>query len=118
MLLHTIQSTNVHSYCIDKQGELLRQEKARQPQFRVPGHPERLQNLSLNDIIYRCLQRAPAAFVVPDPDTGAPVNLLEAYQDLDRVSSSSTSHGSYCSRVGVCAVALCAVTAAVRKSSQ
>jgi hypothetical protein len=97
----------------------LRQEKARQPQFRVPGHPERLQNLSLNDIIYRCLQRAPAAFVVPDPDTGAPVNLLEAYQDLDRVSSDdSSSHGSYCNRVGVCAVALCAVAAAVRENAQ
>jgi hypothetical protein len=73
---------------LEKRGvmrELLQHERSRQPQFRIPGNPQRMLNLSLKDIIYRCLERGGNDFWAHDPESGQPLNLLLAYQDLERV---------------------------------
>ncbi len=59
---------------------VLQYEMPRQPQFRIPGNPSKMRNVSLKDIIYRCLEHSGTAFEVVEPSTGRATNLLVAYQ--------------------------------------
>ncbi len=65
--------------------EVLQYEMSRQPQFRIPGNPSKMRNVSLKDIMYRCLEHGGTAFDVEDPSTGRATNLLVAYQVYEPV---------------------------------
>ncbi len=60
--------------------EVLQYEMSRQPQFRIPGNPSKMRNVTLKDIMYRCLEHSGTAFEVIEPSTGRAINLLVAYQ--------------------------------------
>ncbi len=60
--------------------EVLQYEMSRQPQFRIPGNPSKMRNVSLKDIIFRCREHGGTAFDVVDPSIGRATNLLVAYQ--------------------------------------
>ncbi|KAG5178408.1 hypothetical protein JKP88DRAFT_188511 [Tribonema minus] len=73
--------------------DVAKQIQLRQARFRLPGSADWLRNVTLKDIIYKSLERCRAAFDCQDPATGAPVNLLDLYQDLERVLLVSADPG-------------------------